>query len=528
MCEKADKVVSVEFSKRRGEAIAKRHKSKENLEVIIGSLKDIKFEEKFDYITLIGMLEYAPIIYNTDDSFSDLLIYLKTLLKDNGKILIATNNKFGMRNWSTVEINDNNLEYDAVISQKDNNKCQLLTNNKLEKILEKANLGEKKYYYPLPDYKYTNVIFTKEFMPNENNLHRNITFFRDSYIVSFHENSAYVPVLKEDKNLFEFFANSYFIEAGENLKDNEIKYVSFWNNRKTEYRLKTIIKGDKVYKYPLSNLSNGHFNTIKNNIDILNNSNIKTLDEYDEEKIISRFVKNCISYDELIINEYDKGGLEKVIELIYDFQNKILNKLESTDAKNNVFDKYNIKYTDEEIKNLHFIKNGLWDLNFQNTFLIDNELYVYDQEWIEENLPIEFIIYKGILLFSELKKRIDENELYKKLNLLQYQELFNNLENKITEEILDNSIRMAHFKPMKNVRGMYLENEELKNRNKNFEKQLEEEKNKNKEANKKIQEMQETINVQLAKIDSIESSRGWRLIVKIRKLFSYLQFWKKR
>lgn len=306
LCKKASKVVSVEFSRDRGRAISRRHKDKENLEIIIGNLKDIKFNEKFDYITLIGVLEYAPIIYKTENPFSDLLKYVKTLLKENGKILIAVNNKFGMRNWAVIDSNDKNLEYDAIISEKENNQAQLLTKNKIEEIIKKEDLGEFKYYYPLPDYKYTNVIFTDEFLPNRNNLHRNMTFFKDSYIINFHENNAYTQIVKEDENLFKFFANSYFIEIGENMANNAIRYVSYWNNRKPEYRLKTIIKGDKVYKYPVNELSKNHIETIKKNIDVLNNSNIKTLDEYDEEKIISNFMYDGKSYDKLILEEYEK------------------------------------------------------------------------------------------------------------------------------------------------------------------------------------------------------------------------------
>ncbi len=57
--EKLDKVTVVELSKRRAEIIYNRHKNYDNLEIIAGNLNDIVFEEKFDYVTLIGVLEYA-------------------------------------------------------------------------------------------------------------------------------------------------------------------------------------------------------------------------------------------------------------------------------------------------------------------------------------------------------------------------------------------------------------------------------------------------------------------------------------
>ena len=58
LCDKCKKVTAVELSKRRATAAQLRCREKDNLEVIVGNLNDIEFGEKFDYITLIGVLEY--------------------------------------------------------------------------------------------------------------------------------------------------------------------------------------------------------------------------------------------------------------------------------------------------------------------------------------------------------------------------------------------------------------------------------------------------------------------------------------
>ena len=64
-CENSKEVVAIELSKRRAEIIANRYKDRLNLEIIVGNLNDIKFERKFDYVTLIGVLEYAGKFTNT-------------------------------------------------------------------------------------------------------------------------------------------------------------------------------------------------------------------------------------------------------------------------------------------------------------------------------------------------------------------------------------------------------------------------------------------------------------------------------
>lgn len=460
LCKNAGKVVSVEFSKARGQAIANKYKNQKNLEIVVGNLKEINFNEKFDYITLIGTLEYAPKIYETDNPFNDLLEYLKSLLKEDGKILIATDNKFAMRNWAVTEIHEKNLGHNAVCSSKPIDRCQLFSKRKIEEMLNKIGFNQFKFYYPLPDYKFTNVVYTDKYLPDKSSIHRNMSLFYENQILSFHENDAYIQLIEEDKQLFKMYANSFFIEiSNDSAKDNEIRYVSFWNNRNRQYRLKTVMQADKVYKYPTSELAKKHIDEIKKNIDIMRKSSIQTVDSYDEEKIISDYHENSEAYDKLIVNAYKQKGIEEVIKLIDDFKNAVIKKLEKTTSKNNIFKKNNIDCDEELIKNMNFVKDGIWDLNFHNCLVIDGQLYMYDQEWMEPNIPVEFILYRGIIIFNELNSLLDRNVLLERLNLKQYETIFNKLEEVITSKIISNHAVSIWNRPVKNVRGLYVEND---------------------------------------------------------------------
>ena len=94
-----------------------------------------------------------------------------------------------------------------------------------------------------------------------------------------------------------------------------------------------------------------------------------------------------------------------------------------------------------------FVKNGLWDLTFQNCFYIDNNYYAYDQEWFEENIPVEFIIYRSILYFNEIKHIISDEEIFSKLNIdTYYLELFNKLDNILQTKIRKDSMWKLHTK----------------------------------------------------------------------------------
>jgi cyclopropane fatty-acyl-phospholipid synthase-like methyltransferase len=56
------------------------------LEIIVGNLNDIKFEKKYDYITLIGVLEYQNNFTESENPFKDFLAKIRNLLNPNGKI----------------------------------------------------------------------------------------------------------------------------------------------------------------------------------------------------------------------------------------------------------------------------------------------------------------------------------------------------------------------------------------------------------------------------------------------------------
>lgn len=214
LCEKAGKVTSVELSKQRATSIANRCKDKENLEIIVANLNDIDFgDRKFDYITLIGVLEYAAVYTNTENSYVDFLNNIKKLLKPNGKLLIAIENKFGMKYWLGAPEDHTNKKYDGITGYEDKTFAQTFGKEEIKNLLCECNLKNIKFYYPLPDYKLPSVIFSDEYLPTEKTIEHYIPYYYEGTQVEFDEIKAYKEVIKN--KMFDFFANSFFIECSE-------------------------------------------------------------------------------------------------------------------------------------------------------------------------------------------------------------------------------------------------------------------------------------------------------------------------
>lgn len=220
LCEKCKKVVSVELSKNRATSIATRNENKENLEIMVGNLNDIDFKDKkFDYITLIGVLEYAATFTNSENPYIDFLNKIVKLLKPDGKLLIAIENKFGMKYFAGAPEDHSSIKYDGITGYENNKKVQTFGKEEIKEILSKADLKFTEFYYPLPDYKLPEVIFSDKYLPTEENL-KYRPYYYEGTEIEFDEIKAYKEVIKN--NMFGFFANSFFIECSKQEIDTNI------------------------------------------------------------------------------------------------------------------------------------------------------------------------------------------------------------------------------------------------------------------------------------------------------------------
>ena len=214
--------------------------SKSDSVTVIEDFRKREIRTKFDFVTIIGGFETL----HTETEMIGLLEFAQNALNENGKILLAMPNKFGMKYWSGQKVNKNEKTYGTI----ENSQGNILSLPKIKQILNTKKL-KYKFYYPLPDYRFTNVIYTDEFLPDNESIDaRDLTYCEYDEVLSFSEREAYKQLLNEDKNVFPFFANSYFIEISKQENFEDIKYVSYSISRKKEFRIKTVIRKDFVYK----------------------------------------------------------------------------------------------------------------------------------------------------------------------------------------------------------------------------------------------------------------------------------------
>ena len=78
------------------------NKKYDNIEILVGNFQDISqnLNEKFDYITLIGVFEYSAGYIGGEQPYVDMLKTVSRFLKPDGKLIIAIENRLGLKYWA--------------------------------------------------------------------------------------------------------------------------------------------------------------------------------------------------------------------------------------------------------------------------------------------------------------------------------------------------------------------------------------------------------------------------------------------
>lgn len=209
LCKNAGQVTCVELSKRRSMINAERNKKYDNFEIMVGNFEDIKIDKKFDYVTLIGVLEYSPSYIKSGDSFDSMLEKIKGFLKPNGKVIIAIENKFGLKYFAGASEDHTGKMFDGINNYDGINSVKTFTKKELTKVLTKNGFDNLEYYYPMPDYKLPEVIYSDEYLPKAGDLRNMVKVYDRDRFELFNEDVVYDQLC--DDELIDYFANSFLV-----------------------------------------------------------------------------------------------------------------------------------------------------------------------------------------------------------------------------------------------------------------------------------------------------------------------------
>lgn len=419
LCERCLHVTTIEPSMFRAETIIKRHSNKNNLDVYAGSLTDIRFNKKFDYIVLIGELEKQGEGSSQKDIYADYLKNIIKLLKPAGKLLLTTENRYGIKYFCGAEDPYTGVAFDGINHYPNGTKGYSFSKQELIDIIKMSGFPFYKFYYPLPDYKLPQIIYSEDYLPQKNIGERLIPYYLNKDTLVAYENDLYNDLV--DNNVFEFFSNSYLVECSLDKSFCSTVYAAVSIDRGKENGFATTIHNNKAVKKKalFKEGEKSVLSLYENMMDIKRHGLKIVPHKFEKGSIIMPYINNMTLSNYL--KEVIKKDKEEFIKILDELYNLILCSSEHVSKEDNAL-------CNDETRELNWgtiLKKAYIELIPLNSFYVDGEILFFDQEFVRENYPAKYIFFRALNYFyyfaphandivplEMLKQKYEMNELW--------------------------------------------------------------------------------------------------------------------
>ena len=243
LADMAGSVTCIDLSRKRSLINAYRHRNRDNIQIITGNFQEIAghLTQKYDWITLIGVLEYGASYIDSDKPFETFLEMIRGLLGNGGRIAIAIENRLGLKYWAGCREDHSGRLFDGLEGYRKGGIARTFSRAELEALFDRAGFLERTFYYPYPDYKFPQELWSDAYLPGRGDLNRNICNFDRDRVVLFDESAVFDSLTEAGQ--FPVFSNSFLVTLGREDADvPRILYAKFSDERDRRLAVHTLIR----------------------------------------------------------------------------------------------------------------------------------------------------------------------------------------------------------------------------------------------------------------------------------------------
>lgn len=392
LSDKAEHVVVTESNPYRAQCITQRYRNRSNIDVYAGHIFDIaKIREldKFDYIILLGALERIGNGDPNQQVYADYLLRLQDYLKEDGKIILSVDNRFGLRNFCGERDSVTGRPFDGINHYPFGSSAYTFSKKELENIVSLAGLESYKFFYPLPDYLVPQLVYSEDYFGGSELYERLSTYSRLGDTLVAWERNLYKDII--ENNVQEFFANSFLIECSRQQEKSDVSYAVLSIDRGVEGSCTTAVRKmqtvEKRYAFPEGKERLERANRA---LDELQERGIPVIPHefdgkvirmpYEKAETLSNYLKRIVAAEP-----------EKFVLMFDRLYQYILQSSEHVSEEENYFRKQNPGQDYGVI-----LGNAYLDMVPANCFFDGVNMIFFDQEFIRENFPAKYVLYRAI------------------------------------------------------------------------------------------------------------------------------------
>lgn len=248
LAKKAGEVTAIDLSKQRSLINAYRHTECDNVTIHVGNFQDIEphLPCDYDYVCLIGVFEYGQSYIGGEQPFHDFFKIIKKHVKKGGKLVIAIENKFGLKYWAGCTEDHLGSYFSGIEGYPDGGYVRTFSKKGLERIFEECGETNYHFYYPYPDYKFMTTVYSDKRLPMVGELSNNQRNYDRERMHLFDEKNVFDGLIQDD--MFPFYSNSFMVIVGDDI---DMAYTKYSNDRSADKAIKTemvVENGKKVIR----------------------------------------------------------------------------------------------------------------------------------------------------------------------------------------------------------------------------------------------------------------------------------------
>lgn len=242
-CDRCAFVTVTERDPYRASKLRTRYRRRDNLQVFGGELADLPVEEKYDYLVLTGVLERQCGGSADPEPYAGYLRWAaQTYLKPDGILLLGVDNRLGLHYFCGDRDRFTGRPFDSINNYPHGTNARGFTKKEITRIVERAGFGQHKFFYPLPDHRVPQMVFSQDYLGGTAIDERLSTYAVQQDTQLIWERSLYKDV--QENGVLEFFSNSFLLECSVDQPASPVQFAVLSTDRGRDCGMATTIHGD--------------------------------------------------------------------------------------------------------------------------------------------------------------------------------------------------------------------------------------------------------------------------------------------